>query len=89
MFTTTAIPSIAIVLDVTSVFSSSFRSLEAIPISTTPCDADVTPVVESDSCTDTVTPVFSPCYASASFSITGGTEEEPPTVSVPVSPDAE
>ena len=87
MFTITAIPSFAITVAFTPfLVSLSARSRDAIPISHVPSIAFVTPVVESLCCTSTVTSLFAFAYASFNFSITGVTDEDPPTTTLPFAP---
>ena len=55
-------------------------------MSQVPSAAAVIPVVESLCCTSIVVPALIFWYASANFSITGVTEEEPATSTLPLAP---
>ena len=85
--TMTAMPSRAMgVPSAPAPASESFRSREAMPMSQVPSSAMFTPVVESDCCTSTVTWGLADWKASASFSMTGVTEEDPATTTFPLAP---
>ena len=76
-FTNKAIPSYAIVVPSTWDFSSSFNSLEDIPISEIPEITSFIPAPEPFCCISKVTLLFSSSYFSWIFSINGPTEVEP------------
>ena len=66
--------------------SSSFSSRDAMPIAKVPSIVPVMPEVESEVCRSMLAFGFTALYASISFSITGDTEEEPPTAIWPEEP---
>ena len=86
-FTITAMPSWAMTVAFTPL-SESLSSRETMPMSQVPSVAMFTPVVESDWLTSMATSGLRALYASASFSMTGVTDEEPAMTILPDLPEA-